>query len=87
VGPGGNYLSQTHTKQWFKDEQWYSDLMDRWSRDTWAEKGSKTYQQRVREKTLQILRNHVPEPLPRDVISEMDNIVREAEENLGRYQA
>jgi trimethylamine--corrinoid protein Co-methyltransferase len=87
VGPGGNYLSQTHTKQWFKNEQWYSDLMDRWSRDTWAEKGSKTYQQRVREKTLQILRNHVPEPLPRDVISEMDNIVREAEENLGRYQA
>jgi len=83
VGPGGNYLNQIHTKQWFKREQWYSDLMDRWGRDTWVSKGSKTYQQRVREKTLQILKDHIPEPLPKGVISEMDKIIREAEKNPG----
>ena len=83
VGPGGNYLTHEHTRKLFKKEQWFTDVMDKWNREAWTAKGSKTYQQRIKEKTSQILRNHNPEPLPKDVLSKMDQIIEDARENPG----
>jgi trimethylamine--corrinoid protein Co-methyltransferase len=55
VGPGGHYLSHDHTYTRFKHEIWRPKLIDRQNWENWAKAGSKTYQQRVRERVIEIL--------------------------------
>jgi trimethylamine--corrinoid protein Co-methyltransferase len=62
VGPGGHYLSHDHTYQRFKAEIWRPTLTDRQNWENWEQAGSKTYQQRVRERVIEILETET-EPL------------------------
>ncbi|MFW5855682.1 MAG: trimethylamine methyltransferase family protein [Bacillota bacterium] len=82
VGPGGHFLGDPHTMEHFKKETWYPDLFERAFFDNWKEAGEKTLFDRSNEKVLDILENHEPEPLPDDVIKELDRIVEEAENKL-----
>ncbi|HHW29593.1 MAG TPA: trimethylamine methyltransferase [Syntrophomonadaceae bacterium] len=79
VGPGGNFLGTKHTFKNFKERVWKPSLFDRRSYDQWAADGCKTMGQRVHEKVKQILNEHKPEPLPEDVVKQLDAIVERAE--------
>ena len=72
IGPGGHYLYEDHTLEHFR-EVWYSDLFDRSVHEVWLSQGGKRFQQRLREKTESLMR-HQPEPLPEDVLREMERM-------------
>jgi trimethylamine---corrinoid protein Co-methyltransferase len=55
VGPGGHYLDHDHTYSRFKTEIWRPKMIDRQVWENWEMTGSKTYQQRVRERVIEIL--------------------------------
>jgi len=77
VGPGGMYLAEKHTLEWFRKEQFMpSELIDRQERETWKAAGSKDIVQRAREIVEKTLKEHEPEPLPQDVEKDLDNVVR-----------
>src|SRR5512136_125921 len=67
VGPGGDYLGEEHTLKHYRSELWRPRLSNRDDPDTWIQKGSKTFGERLAEDTQAILESHVPEPLPDDV--------------------
>lgn len=72
IGPGGHYLHEDHTMEHFRDI-WYSDLFDRKIYDVWLEEGGKKFEQRLQDKT-RMLMEHQPEPLPQDVLKEMETM-------------
>ena len=55
VGAGGNYLASEHTMKFHKQELWRPSLVNRDDIEVWKQKGSLTYGDKVRRKTLQIL--------------------------------
>ena len=72
VGPGGNYLREKHTLANFK-KVFYSDLFDRSIMENWEKAGRKTFEDRLREKTLKLMQVPPP-PLPQEVIKEFDKM-------------
>lgn len=72
VGPGGNYLRERHTLKNFK-KVFYSDLWDRSMMDTWVDEGSRTFEMRLRDKTLAMMTKETPR-LPDAVIKEYDRM-------------
>jgi len=72
VGPGGHYLQEQHTLDHFRDIR-YSNLFDRSIYATWKEAGAHNFEDRLRELTRDAML-HQPEPLPPDVISELDRM-------------
>jgi trimethylamine--corrinoid protein Co-methyltransferase len=73
VGPGGSYLQEKHTARNFRDN-WFPTLMNRRSYEQWTEAGGRSLADRANERVRQILRQHQPEPLPPEVIAELDKI-------------
>jgi len=55
VGPGGHYLGTDHTMAHFKTEFFRPDLLDRLDWDRWTKAGSKTMQERVQHRVIEIL--------------------------------
>jgi len=68
VGPGGHFLAEKHT--------------DRQSYDAWKKAGGKSMVKRAREKTEEILKEHWPTPLDKDVQKEISEIIGRAEKKL-----
>jgi trimethylamine--corrinoid protein Co-methyltransferase len=78
VGPGGMYLAEKHTLEWFKKEQYIpSDLIDRQELKTWKAAGSKDIAQRAKERVQKILKEHKPEPLQPETEKDLDNVMKE----------
>jgi trimethylamine--corrinoid protein Co-methyltransferase len=82
VGPGGHFITQKHTLEFFKKEHWIPGLFDRQMRNNWVKSGSKDLLKRAREKTKQILSAHQPAPLPADVEKELDETLRRSEKKI-----
>lgn len=72
VGPAGNYVQETHTMANFRNIR-YSELFDRSIYDSWEKRGSKKFEQRLQELTLEKMK-HQPEPLPQEIIKELDRM-------------
>jgi len=79
VGPGGHYLTREHTRRNFRSELWLPTLIDRQMRRSWEASGKKTMGDRVRGRVRQILKEHVPAPIPAAALGEMESIVAEAD--------
>jgi trimethylamine--corrinoid protein Co-methyltransferase len=77
VGPDGDFLGNKHTLKHFRQD-WYPKLFERRNYDGWKKDGGKSLRQRAREKALEILAQHQPEPLPDAVIKELDQIIQQA---------
>ncbi len=75
VGPGGNYLAEEHTMEFFRDEIWSARLISRENHETWTENGSKDMTQRAQEEMLRLLETHVPKPLPDDITAALDRMM------------
>ncbi len=83
VGPAGNFLSETHTLNYFRKELWLPSTM--WTRktyDEWRDGGRRSFADRAGRKVKQILDIHESEPLEDNLTGEIDKIVDSAKRNL-----
>jgi len=74
VGPGGDFLTQKHTLQHFRD-LWQPALFDRRRYEAWQAAGSRRLGERLRERTVALMEEHEPEPLPGGVRDEIAHIL------------
>jgi trimethylamine--corrinoid protein Co-methyltransferase len=65
----GHFLNQKHTLKWYVQEHRprRDAVIDKYSREKWADKGSKSFVARAREMVDDILKKHGPEPLPAEI--------------------
>ena len=78
AGPGGDFIATDHTLRHYR-EDWYPTLFERRRYGQWEADGAKTLEDRLRDKTVDIMASHVPEPLPDAVRAEIEHIQRSAE--------
>ena len=75
VGPDGNYLTEQHTLDHFR-QLWRPALFSRMNGAGWAEAGSRPLGTVLREKTVAIMESHRPIPLPDKVYAEVERILQ-----------
>jgi len=77
IGPGGNFLVDEHTIENFR-RLWQPTLFERRRAEDWQADGAKTLRDRLREKTIALMEEHKPEPLPDRVKQEVERILKSA---------
>lgn len=77
VGPGGSFADEDHTDD-HSEDNYIPRLVNRAARSLWENAGGKTLTQVANEKVRDIINNHEPAPLPKDVVSKVRNIVENA---------
>lgn len=82
VGPGGEFLTQEHTMDNFKNELWRTSIFTRNPINAWRDGGERDTEQRIREKIRHIVENHQPDPLPESVLDTLERLKREGEKKL-----
>lgn len=83
VGPGGNYLSESHTVRHYRKELWLADRL--WTRepyDPWLMAGAADFEQRAILLVDEILSRADPPALEASLEEEIDRIVAAAYEEL-----
>lgn len=75
VGPGGHFLTHSHTLRNFRKELWQPDLSDRQTWSKWVEGGKKRMEDRTREKTQLILKTHTPAPLSSQAEEKIQEVI------------
>jgi trimethylamine--corrinoid protein Co-methyltransferase len=76
VGPGGNYIMESHTFDHFQKEVYISDIVNQETRESWLEKGQKGILENARKEAQKILKKHRPMDLDPKLIKELDAYVR-----------
>jgi trimethylamine--corrinoid protein Co-methyltransferase len=84
VGPGGHYLAEKHTLDFFMKEHWRPAFFNRESLPNWVKKGKKKVDEKLIHRALDLLKHHRPEPLPQAVKEELDRIWSEAQKKTRR---
>lgn len=79
----GEFVSQKHTTDNFKKIQSHSDIINRQPREQWLAAGAKDMTEVAYEKAIQILENHVPEPLTEEQAAYIRKVVEDAEAEYG----
>jgi trimethylamine--corrinoid protein Co-methyltransferase len=88
VGPNGTYIMESHTLEHFKQELFYSKIVDQDKRETWEKGGRKGMLERAREEARNILANHQEIALDPTLLKELDAYVRlAAARSLDDYYA
>ncbi len=83
VGPMGNFLAQPHTMKYLrKGEIRISDMWEKRTMDKLTREGARDLREEARAQARKILKEHRPEPLDRDVVKDMDEVVRKAAKAL-----
>jgi len=83
VGPHGDFLSLESTLR-FMRAQSLPTLMDRQVRESWQANGAIDLYTRARQRALELLEEHRPEPLDQDVVQRMQAIVAQADRAVGQ---
>jgi trimethylamine--corrinoid protein Co-methyltransferase len=83
TGPMGNFLKQKETLARFRKEHLAPKISDRSSRSKWTETGSKDAKRRAKERMVELLSSHHPEPLETEVRKNIDSIIREYSKSIG----
>jgi trimethylamine---corrinoid protein Co-methyltransferase len=81
VGPiPGHYLTQKHTREWWKKEHFIPDVADRLSYPEWLAQGKKSALENAVHRVSEILATHQPSPpLSSTQEENLDRILAEAE--------
>lgn len=82
AGPKGTFIDKKHTFKHFKNELWFPNLLDRDSYDSWVKKGSTTLETRCRKRKEELQLTASPEPLDKDIVSDLEKIVDNAKQSL-----
>jgi trimethylamine--corrinoid protein Co-methyltransferase len=78
VGPlPGFFLSHPHTREWWKKEQYVTQVFDQYTYPEWEARGRKGALEYAKEKTKEILANY-QDTLPPSKHEELDGILEEA---------
>lgn len=83
VGPAATFLGRAFTSKHFRSEHFIPDLMERRSREAWEKDGRKDISARAREKTRRILKEYVPEPMEKDILSDLEGFMRKTSKAHG----
>jgi trimethylamine--corrinoid protein Co-methyltransferase len=78
VGPGGNFVTAKHTRQFMRKEHYQPVLSDRTYRETWEARGAKETWQKAAETVRKILDSHktsLPDTVRKRVLSEIEGII------------
>lgn len=76
VGPGGEFMSNEHTFDHFRD-MWMPTLFSRQRLSEWITTGSHRLGQRLQDKTIAIMEAHTPEPLPDNIHTEINYLLKQ----------
>lgn len=82
VGIGGNFLTDDHTLDHFREELWAPHGFDRQNWDTWKASGAKSMVEWAQERKKEILSSHEPKPIDPSLALEIDKIVAAAKKKL-----
>ena len=82
LGPGGQFLGEKHTRQYFSKEHIIPDLFDRNAREKWTKEDGKDLAARTKQKVRRILNEHQPQPLDKDVQKKLREIMNDARRAL-----
>jgi len=80
----GHYMGERHTLDHIGTERYLPKLCDKRTRAQWENLGSKDLAQVAREHAREILANHQPDPLPKDIEKELDVKKMEITRRLAR---
>jgi trimethylamine--corrinoid protein Co-methyltransferase len=73
---GKHFLTSPTTMKWFREELYSpSYVIDRDDKDVWMEKGSTTAEERAHRRVKELLADHKPQPLPKEVDQELIKIM------------
>ena len=86
VGPAGNFLTQRHTADHFRQELWQPKFVNRDTPKAWKKKGGQSYEEIVTKKAREILATHRAEPLPGEARQKIEEIANKAERELADIQ-
>jgi trimethylamine--corrinoid protein Co-methyltransferase len=78
VGPMGEFVTDPHTYEHFKNELWFPKLSDRHSFQKWAAEDASTMGDKAMERARELMENHIPERLDERVKNKIDQIVKKA---------
>ena len=79
VGPGGTFLSQDHTFDYFRQELWVPKLLERRNWELWETDGSQDIFKVAEKKALEMLAQKPAASLPTEIENQIDEIVRLAQ--------
>ena len=80
----GDFLTQPHTRKWYKQEQYFpSAVIDRASFDGWEKRGSKSTFERARDRIDELLISYQPSPLSDVLQKELRDITQSAANKFG----
>jgi trimethylamine--corrinoid protein Co-methyltransferase len=77
VGPGGNYLMETHTVKRCRTEFWQPHVIDRAGLEAWMTGGQKTAVDRARQRWQKLVEAHEDPPLDEDAAAQLKSYVEE----------
>ena len=83
IGHGGEYMTADQTFDYFEDEVWYPELIDRGSYSKWLAGDQRTFNERLHAKTAHILATHPDVEFAPEVVAEMDRICDAAMKRVG----
>ncbi|MCS7366386.1 MAG: trimethylamine methyltransferase family protein [archaeon YNP-WB-062] len=83
AGPGGLFLKHKHTREWWRKEHYIPKLFDKRTYDMWKKLGSKDLNTIAKENVEKILKEHVVEPLPKDVEKMLDETMKNIAHKYG----
>lgn len=81
VGPGGNFLSETHTFNHFK-EFWQPSVLISQPREEWEAEGKKDLGYRLNARVKEIIAQGTRNPLSEKAIAQLDEILARAEARI-----
>jgi trimethylamine--corrinoid protein Co-methyltransferase len=83
VGPRGDYMADDHTIEYVRSGEVVDlKLAERENRNVWVAGGSRTLEDRARERGLALLRSHEVPPLPDEVLKELAAIIAHADAKI-----
>ncbi|MFQ5832084.1 MAG: trimethylamine methyltransferase family protein [Candidatus Thorarchaeota archaeon] len=78
VGPGGQFLNQSHTRKHVRKEHVMpSEVISRLSHDAWKQQGSKDSTSKAHQQVAKMLEEHKVEPLPEEDAAKLDSVFNE----------
>ena len=78
VGPGGNFVTAKHTRQFMRSEHYQPSLSDRDSREDWESKGKRVTWEKASEIVKQVMDNQgysLPTAIKNQILAEISGIV------------
>ncbi len=82
VGPGGEYLTKSHTMKHYKEETYYPEFINRKQHQSWEMSGGKELKQVLNEQARKIIEAEPVQLLSSDEVTKYDEIIKRRESEV-----